>query len=228
MPYTFDHSMDHLNIYTERQIDFLTPELRAKYRRRTYKPGDILCRAGDEIRYIRFIESGSCTDALDTADGLRHSSFILDTTDGSIGLMEIFCLQRRIVSTLVALEPTVILDLPVKYVYENIMRDPSLVLKYSFILAKALLATSDREQLIHLRSPERVSYYLVHYCSSVMKDGADVTVAETYDSIGAQIGVSGKTVARRIRELEAEGLVGRKGKHITVSFAQYKKLAKQF
>lgn len=221
MPYVFDRTMDVHHIYTERQIDFLSPELKSKCKRHVFKPGDVICRKGDMIRCIRFIESGSCAEAAYSTEGTLRSNFTIDPTNGSIGLMEIFCLQRRFVSSIVAVEPMVIWDLPVKYVYEDIMTDPNLVLKYCFILAKALLASSDQQSLLYLQSSDRVRHFLARYCSSVMQEDSVVVIRESYDSIGAQIGLSGKTVARIIRKLISEGAVSKSGKHISMTYDQY-------
>ena len=216
--------MDKNDIYVEQNLDFLTPELLAACTRKTYAKGELVIEAGSTLKDIGFIESGSCRNVIYSPDGSEKSSFILDSAYGSIGLMEVFCLQKKIICTIIACEPTVILHLPLEYVYSHFMNDNAILRKCCFHFSRALLHTDDATALQYYSGKEKVIFHLTSSCRNVLKEGDTYTVPNSYEQIGSLLNLSSKTVYRSMQELMKDGLVSKQGKRITVSYLQYRKM----
>ncbi len=221
MSYFFDRDLDRNGILVERNLDFLSPELLAACTRKVYAKGEIVVETGAVLKDVGFIESGSCRNLIYSPDGSEKSTFILDSAYGAIGLLEVFCLQKKIISTIVASEPTVILHLPLEYVYSHFMNDNSILRKCCFHFSRALLHMDDSSVLQYYSGKDKLIYHLTSSCRSVLKEGEIYTVPNSYEQIGSLLNLSSKTVYRSMQELMKDGLVSKRGKRITISYPQY-------
>lgn len=97
--------------------------------------------------------------------------------------------------------------------------------KYLYLVSQDLYCRSCNDGLLYyIRGIDRVSYYLVKYYASHNYMYEKLTIPSNFESISMNIGICVRTVGRSIRKLRERGMISITGKHITMSYEQYKRM----
>lgn len=190
-------------------------------RRKNYKIGDKIVERGDSPDYVFFIIKGSAMGQRNYEDGNRFTYFELDSSNGSIGLLEILGQKSKFVATITCITEVEIIKVRSDVVYKIIMSDMELLKKSLYLLADDLYKRSGKDGLYYYYSGiDRVRATLIDYYYSERSYGSEerLIVDLSYEQIGNQTGISARTVGRSIREMKQNEEVSIKNKKIELTF----------
>ncbi|MDO4567083.1 MAG: Crp/Fnr family transcriptional regulator [Oscillospiraceae bacterium] len=205
-------------------IELLPEALLAQASEIVFGEGAEIVSAGAFPEYIYFVLSGTVEGVKYFENGERYQFFSLDTRNGGIGLMELFARQSAFVASVVATSEVRALALPSAVYYEYALKSPELLKLNLYYVARDLYKSSARDGMLFFKDGmERVKYFLADYYSSA-GGKKELAVEADYEKIAVTLGLSVRTVGRSIRRLREEGLVGKRGRRLTISAEQYKKL----
>ena len=201
--------------YTE-----IKPFLNGTEQRKIYQIGDRIVERGDHPSYVFFIIKGSAMGQRNYEDGNRFNYFELDSTNGSIGLLEILGQKNKYVATITCITDVEIIKVPSEVVYKIIMSDMDLLKKSLYLLADDLYKRSGNDGLYYYYSGiDRVRAILIEYYYSerTYRNEEKIIVDLSYEQIGNQTGISARTVGRSIREMKQNEEVSIKHKKIELT-----------
>ena len=125
-------------------------------------------------------------------------------------------------ATIVASTEVTVLRINSAVIYEYLMNNIEMLYNCTYIVAHDLYQRSGNDGLLYYQNgADRVRYYLVQYYMLHSDHKADLTVADDYQTIASNIGVSVRTVVRSIQKLKESGEISSVKKKITLSSAQY-------
>lgn len=225
MPNKLDRIWNEFEISYNNALDLLPAALAAHCTRKKFAPGDVIVSEGDSLEYVYFIESGIVDGMKRFESGKDYQYFILDRSNGAIGLLELFSRKSEIIATIIAKTSVSILRIPADKLYTVAMSDLQLLRKISYHIANDLYVDSGLNgRLFYLNGFERVCFYLTDYFQKNAGSQAFVIVRQSYQTIANHIGVSQRTVVRAMHDLRENGLCSMSGKRICISQKQFERI----
>lgn len=165
----------------------------------TFKSGQSICQQGDELHALSYFVEGKIKIVRRLFNGKEH---ILDIQDSPtiIGDIELLT-QQQLVSSVVALEDSLVIQLPLSQDKGKLLEDPAFLYKLGHGLAQALY-----EQ--NIRAATNLSYTvkerLATHILAIEKDGYfQLELATLADSFG----VSYRHLLRVIKELLTQQII---------------------
>lgn len=208
--------------YHQFNLSVLPEEIKAQGVRITYKPHSVILTRGVFPQYIYFFESGIALGTRHYNDGNNYYYFRISPQTGCAGLLEVLARETRTVATIVASTEVTVLRINSAIIYEYLMNNIEMLYNCTYIVAHDLYQRSGNDGLLYYQNgADRVRYYLVQYYMLHSDHKADLTVADDYQTIASNIGVSVRTVVRSIQKLKESGEVSSVKKKITLSASQY-------
>lgn len=160
-------------------------------------------------------------------DGNRFTYFELDSSNGSIGLLEILGNKSEFVATITCITEVEVIKVSSDIVFKIIMNDMDLLKKSLYLLADDLYKRSGNDGLYYYYSGiDRVRAILIDYYYSERSYRSEeiIIVDLSYEKIGNQTGISARTVGRSIREMKGNGEVNIKNKKIELTYQSVQKM----
>ncbi len=210
-----------------RMLQDLPEEVRRKGKNVVFEPSEIIVSRGEFPRYIYFIEEGKATGLREYIDGSSYNYFLLDQSNGAVGLLEVLSGQNQSIATVCAVGKVKAVKIESAIVYEAIMQDIELIRKCTVLLANDLYKRSGNDGLLYYVSGiDRVRMFFVSFYQENVSRGHDktVTVNVEYKDIASRIGMSERTVGRNIRKLKETGEILSVKKKIILGENEYRKL----
>ena len=226
MPKKIESVWRRFDISYGNALDLLPQSLATSCMRRNYAPGEVIVSEGDSLEYVYFIESGIVDGMKRFENGKDYQYFILDRSNGAIGLLELFSRKNEIIATILAKTNVSILRISADELYTFAMNDLPLLRKISYHIANDLYVDSGLNgKLFYLNGFERVCFYLTDYYQKNADSQSFVIVRQSYQAIANHIGVSQRTVVRSVRELREQRQCTMSGKHIRITRDQFKQIS---
>lgn len=191
-----------------------------------YEKNSILVSRGERPDYIYFIQEGMVAGIREYANGNTYSYFQLNSTNGSVGLMEILAGKEHYIATLSTITRVKALRINAALVYQTIMEENELLRKCINLLADDLYMRSGNDGIMYYMSGlDRVRFFLLTYYEGHQKNSeGDVLVEAEYQDIANGIGMSIRTVGRNLQKLKETGELKNIQKKIIMGKQQYEKL----
>lgn len=203
-------------------LSVLPEEIKKQGVRITYQPQSVIVSRGTFPEYIYFIESGTALGTRHYDDGNSYYYFEINMETGAIGLLEILAREPKTVATIVASTEVTILRISSAIVYQYLMTHPDILIRCTFVVAHDLYQRSANDGLLYyLEGIDRVRYYLVQYYMLHANGQEMLAIAEDYQTISSNIGVSSRTVGRSIQKLKENGEITSIRKKIHLSYDQF-------
>ena len=193
-----------------------------------YEKNSILVSRGERPDYIYFIEEGMVAGIREYTNGSTYSYFQLNSTNGSVGLLEILAGKDSYIATLSTIRRVKALRIDAALVYQTIMEDKELLRQCINLLSDDLYKRSGNDGIMYYMSGlNRVRFFLVTYYEGHQnqKNGkGEILVEAEYQDIANGIGMSMRTVGRNLQKLKESGELKNIQKKIIISKRQYEKL----
>ena len=191
-----------------------------------YEKNSILVSRGERPDYIYFIQEGMVAGIREYANGSTYSYFQLNSTNGSVGLLEILAGKEHYIATLSTITRVKALRIDAALVYQTIMEENELLRKCINLLADDLYKRSGNDGIMYYMSGlDRVRFFLLTYYEGHQKNAeGDVFVEAEYQDIANGIGMSIRTVGRNLQKLKETGELKNIQKKIIMGKQQYEKL----
>lgn len=191
-----------------------------------YEKNSILVSRGERPDYIYFIQEGMVAGIREYANGNTYSYFQLNSTNGSVGLLEILAGKEHYIATLSTITRVKALRINAALVYQTIMEENELLRKCINLLADDLYMRSGNDGIMYYMSGlDRVRFFLLTYYEGHQKNSeGDVLVEAEYQDIANGIGMSIRTVGRNLQKLKETGELKNIQKKIIMGKQQYEKL----
>ena len=191
-----------------------------------YEKNSILVSRGERPDYIYFIQEGMVAGIREYANGNTYSYFQLNSTNGSVGLLEILAGKEHYIATLSTITRVKALRINAALVYQTIMEENELLRKCINLLADDLYMRSGNDGIMYYMSGlDRVRFFLLTYYEGHQKNyEGDVLVEAEYQDIANGIGMSIRTVGRNLQKLKETGELKNIQKKIIMGKQQYEKL----
>lgn len=191
-----------------------------------YEKNSILVSRGERPDYIYFIQEGMVAGIREYANGSTYSYFQLNSTNGSVGLLEILAGKEHYIATLSTRTRVKALRINAALVYQTIMEENELLRKCINLLADDLYMRSGNDGIMYYMSGlDRVRFFLLTYYEGHQKNSeGDVLVEAEYQDIANGIGMSIRTVGRNLQKLKETGELKNIQKKIIMGKQQYEKL----
>nr|WP_296092790.1 Crp/Fnr family transcriptional regulator [uncultured Dorea sp.] len=191
-----------------------------------YEKNSILVSRGERPDYIYFIQEGMVAGIREYANGSTYSYFQLNSTNGSVGLLEILAGKEHYIATLSTITRVKALRIDAALVYQTIMEENELLRKCINLLADDLYKRSGNDGIMYYMSGlDRVRFFLLTYYEGHQKRAkGEVLVEAEYQDIANGIGMSIRTVGRNLQKLKETGELKNIQKKIIMGKQQYEKL----
>lgn len=193
-----------------------------------YGKNSILVSRGERPDYIYFIQEGIVAGIREYVNGSTYSYFQLNSTNGSVGLLEILAGKDSYIATLSTITKVKALRIDAALVYQTIMEDKELLRQCINLLSDDLYKRSGNDGIMYYMSGlDRVRFFLITYYESHqnMKNvKGEVLVEVEYQDIANGIGMSIRTVGRNLQKLKKNDEIKNIQKKIIISEQQYEKL----
>lgn len=193
-----------------------------------YEKNSILVSRGERPDYIYFIQEGMVAGIREYANGNTYSYFQLNSTNGSVGLLEILAGKDAYIATLNTVTRVKALRIDASLVYQTIMEDKELLRQCINLLADDLYKRSGNDGIMYYMSGlDRVRFFLITYYEghqNMRNVKGEVFVEAEYQDIANGIGMSIRTVGRNLQKLKQTGELKNIQKKIVISERQYEKL----
>lgn len=193
-----------------------------------YEKNSILVSRGDRPYYIYFIQDGIVAGIREYMNGSTYSYFQLNSTNGSVGLLEILAGKDSYIATLITVTKVKALRIDAALVYQTIMEDKELLKKCINLLSDDLYKRSGNDGIMYYMSGlDRVRFFLITYYESHqnMKNASgELLIEAEYKDIANGIGMSIRTVGRNLQKLKETGELKNVQKKIIIGKHQYKEL----
>lgn len=191
-----------------------------------YEKNSILVSRGERPDYIYFIQEGMVAGIREYANGSTYSYFQLNSTNGSVGLLEILAGKEHYIATLSTITRVKALRIDAALVYQTIMEENELLRKCINLLADDLYKRSGNDGIMYYMSGlDRVRFFLLTYYEGHQKSAkGEVLVEAEYQDIANGIGMSIRTVGRNLQKLKETGELKKIQKKIIMGKQQYEKL----
>ena len=207
-------------------FSFLPEEIKKKGREQTFRQKQYIVYRGDAIQYIYFIKSGSALGTRSYADGNEYNYFLVDSRNGSIGLLELFARKSEYIASLLCRTEVTVIRMDAGIVYDYVMEHAEMLRRCITLIAQDLYQRSANDgKFYYLDGINRVRHYFVDYYNGHLNGkGKKVTVYAEYRDIAANVGISIRTVGRSIRKLKDNGEIQSKDKKVVIDEEHYRKL----
>ena len=193
-----------------------------------YEKNSILVSRGERPDYVYFIQEGMVAGIREYANGNTYSYFQLNSTNGSVGLLEILAGKDAYIATLSTVTRVKALRIDASLVYQTIMEDKELLRQCINLLADDLYKRSGNDGIMYYMSGlDRVRFFLITYYEghqNMRNVKGEVFVEAEYQDIANGIGMSIRTVGRNLQKLKQTGELKNIQKKIVISERQYEKL----
>lgn len=193
-----------------------------------YEKNSILVSRGERPDYIYFIQEGMVAGIREYANGSTYSYFQLNSTNGSVGLLEILAGKENYIATLSTVTKVKALWIDAALVYQTIMEEKGLLRKCINLLADDLYKRSGNDGIMYYMSGlDRVRFFLLTYYEghqNLKNAKGEVLIDAEYQDIANGIGMSIRTVGRNLQKLKASGELKNIQKKIIIGKEQYEKL----
>ncbi|MBR5501977.1 MAG: Crp/Fnr family transcriptional regulator [Oscillospiraceae bacterium] len=204
--------------------ELVSEALRPYCRKADYKAGEVIVYAGQPIHEVGFILSGSASGVSFLPSGDTMEPFRMDAEYGVIGLAELLNEQSSIQYTVAASEQTEVLYLPLEMARRHMLTDADCMRRYARLLTRNVGRYNLRPSMYYRSAAEKLCYYICYYCQARLQQGQSIVLQHSYRQIANNLGLSTQSVYRAVRDLTAEGLLGRQGRSVCISYEQYLKL----
>lgn len=186
---------------------------------KSYKKGEILFLEGDLSETLSILNEGLVKLSKITKDGKEQILHILTPGD-FFGELNIFGKNRICNFSSFAISDTKICTLTKKQM-DNIMRDnPDIALKILSTVSDRLAETENLAQNLATKDVEaRIAYILIEFCEKYgnKKDGNfHVRIPINREEMANYAGVTRETMSRKLKKLEAEGILSFQGSKIII------------
>lgn len=203
--------------------DLVAEHLRPYCRTAEYKAGELIVYAGQPLREVGFILSGQASGVSFLPSGESLEPFRMDAEYGVIGLAELLNEQGSIQYTVQATAQTAVLFLPLEQARRHMLTDAESMRSYARLLTRNVGRYNLRPSN-YRSAADKICYYLCYYCNARLKSGETLLLQHSYRQIAANLSLSTQSVYRAMRDLTAEGLLGRQGRSVSISYEQYEQL----
>lgn len=204
----------------------LPEEIQRKGREIIFQPRQFIVLRGDSLRYIYFIQSGSALGTRNYADGNEYNYFMLDSENGSVGLLELFALESEYIASIMCTTVVSTIRMDAELIYDYVMENQEMLHRCITLIARDLYKRSANDgKFYYLDGINRVRHYFVDYYNLHTKEkNKKVTVEAEYRDIATNVGISIRTVGRSIRQLKDNGEISSENKKVVINQNNYKLL----
>lgn len=211
---------------TSFNFSFLPEEIQKKGRELTFQQKQFIVCRGDSIQYIYFIKSGSALGTRSYADGNEYNYFLVDSGNGSIGLLELFARKAEYIASILCMTEVTAIRMEAGVVYDYVMEHAQMLRRCITLIAQDLYQRSANDgRFYYLDGINRVRHYFVDYYNEHWNGkGKKVTVYAEYRDIAANVGTSIRTVGRSIRQLKDNREIQSKDKKVVIDEENYRML----
>lgn len=224
------NAWEHYQDETIFNYSVLPDEIKVLGEEQVLEPKKLIITRGDFPQNIYFILSGTATGIREYADGNEYSYFQLDSTNGSIGLLELLARKRQYIATIISLTKMTVVRMDAATVYMTLLSDISLLRRCTSLLAEDLYQRSGNDGILYyFQGLDRVRFYLVSYYEEHLHESQaleKVVVNAEYQDIARRIGVSVRTVGRNLQALKGTGEITPWKKKIVITKQQYQMMSK--
>ena len=209
--------------YTDFNYTVLPECLKKQGKHLVFQPQNILALCGEFPEYIYFIKSGTVLGQRTYADGNEYKYFRLDSSNGNVGLLELFARKDRYVATIICLTEVEALRIPSADFYEYVMGDVEMLRRCLTLVAKDLYHRSGNDGLYYyMNGTDRVRYYLINYYTTHCLPGQQqLEIRAEYQDIAAEVGISIRTVGRSMQKLRERGESLSDRRHVFLTREKY-------
>lgn len=200
--------------------ELVPAQLRGFCRTAEYKAGEHIVYAGQPLREAGFILSGEASGVSFLPNGESLEPFRMDAEYGVIGLAELLNGQSSIQYTVQATAQTAVLFLPLELARRHMLTDADCMRRYAQLLTRNVGRYNLRPSN-YRSAADKICYYLCYYCNARLAPGETLLLQRSYRQIAANLSISTQSVYRAMRDLTAEGLLGRQGRCVSISYEQY-------
>lgn len=204
--------------------EIVPQSLRQFCREEEFRAGELLVRAGQPIHEVGFILSGSANGLSFLPSGEVLEPFWLDAEYGVLGLAELLNERPTMQFSVAAAEQTRVLFLPADIARKQLLNNASSMRSYARMLTSRVARDNLRNTIYYKSITQKFCYYLCYCYELAGAPQEGVCIRHSYRQIAAQLGLSTQSVYRASRRFTEEGLVGRRGRQLFLSRAQYAEL----
>ncbi|KAI4441375.1 Crp/Fnr family transcriptional regulator [Schaedlerella arabinosiphila] len=206
---------------------FILPEyIQQKGKEMTFQQKQFIVFRGDPLQYVYFIKSGSALGTRNYADGNEYNYFMIDSKNGSIGLLELFAREAEYIASILCITEVRTIRIDAEIIYDYVMGNQEMLRRCITLIAQDLYKRSANDgRFYYLDGINRVRHYFVDYYNEHLKENRKkITVYTEYRDIAASVGISVRTVGRSIRQLKDNGEIQSKDKKVVIDENNYKLL----
>lgn len=195
-----------------------------------FSANDPIVERGAFPEYVYFILAGSVIGARHYEDGNEYDYFQLDSSNASIGLLEVLAQREKIIATILCTTNVKTIRIPSEVVYEWVMQDIHLLRLSTRLLARDLYRSSGNDGLFYyFGGVDRLRYYLkTCYEEGSSKGTRIVRVCENREQIAHKLGLSVRTVGRALKMLKDSGELMNVNRRICIGPEEYMALQRKF
>lgn len=211
---------------TEFNYSVLPSKIKEKGRTLVFQPRQFIISRGEFPKYLYFIKSGRAMGTRNYSDGNEYNYFLLDHTNGCLGLLEIFARENAYVASIICLSQVEVIQLDAGLIYSYVMEHEDMLRRCLTLVASDLYQRSANDGLFYyLNGLNRVRYYFIDYYNAHKHEKSDRVVVEAeYRDIATSVGISVRTVGRSIRKLKDAQEILSKDKKIILTKEKYEML----
>lgn len=204
----------------------LPEEIQRKGKELTFQPKQFIVFRGDSLRYIYFIKSGSALGTRNYADGNEYNYFLIDSENGSIGLLELFAREAEYIASILCTTEVTTIRMDAEIIYDYVMEDKEMLHRCITLIAQDLYKRSANDgRFYYMDGINRVRHYFIDYYNIHLKEkNKKITVYAEYRDIATSVGISIRTVGRSIRQLKENGEIQSKNKKVIIDENNYQLL----
>lgn len=111
----------------------------------TFDPSTIIVSKGEYPQYIYFLKSGTAIGIKNYLDGNEYNYFQVDSSNGNIGLLEIFAREEAYIATIKNMTEVTALKLDSALVYSYIMEHPDMLRRCITLVSEDLYKRSGND-----------------------------------------------------------------------------------
>lgn len=212
--------------FTACNYSVLPEKLKCQGQQMVFPAQSVLVLRGDFPEYIYFILSGHVRGQRSHLNGDEYVYFQLDSSNGNIGLLEVFSRKEQYVATIFCATEVTTVRIPSAVFYRYVMEDRDLLRRCLTLVAQDLYRSSGKDGLYYyMEGIDRVRSYLVdYYAAHTSALGGGIELREEYHQIAAKLGISVRTVGRSLRLLRENGEISTDRRKTIITQAGYKQM----
>lgn len=212
--------------YVVCNYSILPDALKRQGKQITFPAQSVLVLKGDFPEYIYFIQSGHAQGQRSHLNGNEYVYFHLDSSNGNVGLLEVFSRQDRYVATIICATEVIAVRISSVVFYNYVMQDMGLLRRCLSLVAQDLYRSSGKDGLYYyMDGIDRVRSYLVDYYTS-HQTGTEqaIELQAEYQEIAAKLGISVRTVGRSLQYLRESGEISTSHRKTIITKQAYERL----